>query len=71
MTKPTRTSLSLKLFSTKYEWFGRFRDTFFVHKKIIHTMKIDLYYFAVKNGPAQLRVAGVSVDEIFCAICNI
>ena len=34
-------------------------------------MKIDLYYFAVKKGPAQLRVAGVSDDVIFCAICNI
>ena len=46
-------------------------ETLFLFIKIIHTMKIDIYYFAVKNGPAQLGVAGVSVDEIFCAICNI
>ena len=70
MTKPTSINLSLKLFSTKYEWFAKFRDTLFGHKKIFHTTKMNLY-FAVKNGPAQLRVAGVSDDVIFCAICNI
>ena len=68
--QPTRTNLSLKLFSTKCKWFGKFRDSLFVYKKIFHTTKIDLY-FAVENGPAKLRVAGVSIDEMFCAICNI
>ena len=67
--QPTRTNLSLKLFSTKYKWFGKF-ERHFVHKRLFRTTKINLYV-AVKNGRVDLRAAGVSVDEIFCAICNI